>query len=286
MKIAVLADIHGNHIALKACMEEIKKRDINNIIFLGDYVGELAYPQKIMKMLREIVQDYECICVRGNKEDYWLERKKGRISGWKEKDSTTGMLYYAYEHLTEEDLIFFESLPYVQTIRFENFPAIAAYHGSHNRNGEKLRTNTDNSKKLFDDTDAGVVLCGHTHVRRENHENERILLNPGAVGMPLQSGGKAQFLTLSGEGHQWKHEFVDLEYDVETVIRELEEEKLYEIAPSWTKITEHMLRNGTISHGAVLNRANQLCHEETGHWGWPDIPEKYWAQAVKECLSV
>ena len=33
-----------------------------------------------------------------------------------------------------------------------------------------------------------------------------------------------------GEDHQWKHEFVDLEYDVETVIRELEEEKLYEIS--------------------------------------------------------
>ena len=54
MKIAVLSDIHGNHIALKRCMEELKKRDIKKIIFLGDYVGELAYPQKIMKMLREI----------------------------------------------------------------------------------------------------------------------------------------------------------------------------------------------------------------------------------------
>ena len=221
MKIAVLSDLHSNHIALEKCMTEIQKRDIRKIIFLGDYIGELAYPQKIMKLLQGIMKDYECICLRGNKEDYWLERKKSGHSCWKEKDSTTGILYYAYKNMTEDDLLFFESLPYVQMICFENLPVIAAYHGSHNRQGEKLKTNTDNSKQLFDDTDASVILCGHTHVRKEIYEKNRMLLNPGAVGMPLQSGGKSQFLILSGENHHWKHEFVDLEYDIEAVIQEL-----------------------------------------------------------------
>ena len=286
MKIAVLSDLHGNHIALEKCMTEIKKRDIKKIIFLGDYIGELAYPQKIMKLLQEIMKDYECICLRGNKEDYWIERKKSGHSGWKEKNSTTGMLYYAYKNMTKDDLTFFESLPYVQTICFEGLPVIAAYHGSHNQQGEKLKLNTDNSRQLFDDTDASAILCGHTHVRKEIHEKNRLLLNPGAVGMPLQSDGKSQFLIMSGENHQWEHEFIDLEYDIEAVIKELQEENLYEIAPCWTRITEHMLRNGTVSHGTVLNRANQLCHEETGSWGWPNLPEKYWEKAVKECLNV
>lgn len=122
-------------------------------------------------------------------------------------------------------------------------------------------------------------------MRKEIHEKNRILLNPGAVGMPLQSDGKSQFLIISGENYQWKHEFIDLEYDIEAVIKELQEENLYEIAPCWTRSTEHMLRNGTVSHGTVLTRANQLCHEETGSWGWPNLPEKYWEMAVKECLG-
>ena len=99
MNIAVLSDLHGNHIALEKCMTEIKKRDIKKIIFLGDYIGKLAYPQKIMKLLQEILKGYECICLRGNKEDYWIERKKSGHSGCKEKDSTTGMLYYAYKKM-------------------------------------------------------------------------------------------------------------------------------------------------------------------------------------------
>lgn len=34
MKAAVLSDIHGNHIALETCMEEIHRRDIDKLIFL------------------------------------------------------------------------------------------------------------------------------------------------------------------------------------------------------------------------------------------------------------
>lgn len=71
-----MSDIHGNHTALRRCIEEIKCRDIKTLIFLGDYVGELAYPQKTMVYIRELMQRYECYFVRGNKEDYWIERQQ------------------------------------------------------------------------------------------------------------------------------------------------------------------------------------------------------------------
>lgn len=61
IKVGVLSDIHGNHIALKKCIEEIERRNINKLIFLGDYVGELAYPQKTMAFMRNLMQNYECL---------------------------------------------------------------------------------------------------------------------------------------------------------------------------------------------------------------------------------
>ena len=54
MRVAVLSDIHGNHISLEKCIEEIERRKIQKLIFLGDYVGELAYPQKTMEYLKKI----------------------------------------------------------------------------------------------------------------------------------------------------------------------------------------------------------------------------------------
>lgn len=38
MEIAVLSDIHSNYIAFDACMDYIRKRKIDMLIFLGDYL--------------------------------------------------------------------------------------------------------------------------------------------------------------------------------------------------------------------------------------------------------
>ena len=282
MKAAVLSDIHGNHIALKACIEEIERRKIEKLIFLGDYVGELAYPQKTMALIRELMRSYECYFIRGNKEDYWIDRERGNSVTWKDGDSTTGAMLYTYSNLNKEDLSFFKSLSHTETISFEGLPPIAAYHGSHDGKDNKLPLKNENLHILFEDAEEAVILCGHTHICNKLMQGNRILLNPGSVGVPLQSNGLSQFLILSGEQGCWDCEFVDLAYDVEHVIQELREEDLYTKAPCWTKVTEYVLRHGDISNGKVLARAMQLVNEDCGKCCWPDIPEMYWERAVEE----
>ena len=68
MRIAVMADIHSNHIALEACIAEAKKHHAEEFLFLGDYLGELAYPEKTLERLGRIRDQYPCTFVRGNKE--------------------------------------------------------------------------------------------------------------------------------------------------------------------------------------------------------------------------
>ena len=40
MNIAIMADIHGNHIALEACIGEARKLGAEEFLFLGDYLDE------------------------------------------------------------------------------------------------------------------------------------------------------------------------------------------------------------------------------------------------------
>ena len=54
MNIAIMADIHGNHIALEACIGEARKLGAEEFLFLGDYLGELAYPERTIKQLERI----------------------------------------------------------------------------------------------------------------------------------------------------------------------------------------------------------------------------------------
>ncbi len=100
----------------------------------------------------------------------------------------------------------------------------------------------------------------------------------------MDSGGKTQFLILHGNDCLWDYEFLSLEYDVETVIAQLQESGLYESAPCWCRVTERLLRTGEPSHGTVLKRAMELCKREMGKCVWPGVPEKYWEQAVAELI--
>lgn len=112
----------------------------------------------------------------------------------------------------------------------------------------------------------------------------KVVLNAGAVGVSLNGQGKAQFMILTGEEGKWSYEFVNLEYDVERVIDDLKTSGLTEYAPCWSKVTEYLLRTGEIAHATVLERAMKLCQAETGKCIWPDVPEKYWEQAVEEMI--
>ena len=96
IKIAVLSDIHGNYVALQKCIDYALNLGIETFVFLGDYVGELAYPQKTMEQLYTLKEKYPCYFIKGNKEDYWLNYKASGEIGWSEIDSTTGSLYYTY----------------------------------------------------------------------------------------------------------------------------------------------------------------------------------------------
>ncbi|MGL4346093.1 MAG: metallophosphoesterase family protein [Cellulosilyticaceae bacterium] len=284
MSIAVLSDIHGNYIALKGCIDYALSRDIKTFIFLGDYVGELAYPHQTMQMIYELAAQYECYFIKGNKEDYWIEYQNTGEYGWRDNDSTTGSLLYTYNHLSKQDIDFFKSLLISQEIVIGDMPPIMLCHGSPYKSNQKLLANNDNTYEIMDLVDAPLILCGHTHIQNKIVHNGKTVLNPGSVGVPLYSNGQSQFMLLHAVGTHWEEEFVSLAYDVDRVIEELHLSKLDQHAPYWCMVTENLLRKGNISHGTVLSRAMTLCHNEGGNCIWPNIPEKYWAQAVAEII--
>ena len=105
MEIAVFSDIHGNYIAFQECVEYALKREIDTYIFLGDYLGEFSYPQKTMDIIYSMKERYTCFFVRGNKEDYWINRRAERNCQWKDGNATVGAMKYCYAQLTEKDLM-------------------------------------------------------------------------------------------------------------------------------------------------------------------------------------
>ncbi len=282
MKIAVLADIHSNYIALKACLEHAEKQGVNQFIFLGDYIGECGNPQKTMDMLYEVRTKYPCYFVKGNKEDCWLGFVKDEGNWLKYGDSITGTLLYQFERRREEELHFFESLPISQKVVIDGFPEITICHGSPISNKQSMRDGEEETFIVMEACETEMILYGHSHRRRIIQHGSKVAYNPGSVGAPMESDGMAQYMILQTTENGWEIEYEDVEYDVEGAICALREEGLDKYAPCWSKITENLLRKGDISHGQILRRAMELCYLETGASNWPDIPERFMEMSLQE----
>lgn len=277
IKIAVMSDIHGNYIAFDECINYVLSNGINKFIFLGDYLGEFPNPQKTLSLLYSLDEKFECYFIRGNKEDYWINRSKEINCEWKNGNKSVAAMNYCYQELKSKDIEFFKKMPTSKIINYDGYNPIIACHGTPDSNRTKMLLDDDATVQIINENQGKLILCGHTHCQQKIGDGEPFALNPGAVGVPLHSGGMAQFMILEGTTSGWFYEFMSLPYDVDKEIEEIHSSGLYEIAPYWCQITEHLIRTGKISHGTVLNEALKLCEYKSN---WYDIPDEFWKKAI------
>ncbi len=284
MNIAVLSDIHSNHTALEACLDSFKNKEIDAYIFLGDYIGEFPCPERTLDKLYALQKEMPCYILRGNKEEYQMKGIGGENPAWDPYLSTIGMIRYGFRHTRETDLSYFEKLPTTMRVEFEGLPALRICHGSPRAVREDIIPGNSVNEEIFAEVEEDYILCGHTHRVVRVKEYGKNVLNPGSVGLSLDGSGCAQCMILHGKDGTWEPEFLSVPYDISKAIDEMKSEKLYELAPYWTKVTESLLTGGVHSHGEVLAKAMALCEEQTGVCNWPEIPESIWKQAYEEII--
>lgn len=289
MELAVFSDIHGNHIALRHCLRDALARtapERPTLLFLGDYMGEFACPQKTLQLLYDLAEQEKCVFLRGNREDYWLNARQNGTGDWQKGDSATGMMLYNYSALRPQDLDFFAELPAVRRFQAAGLPPLLLCHGSPRCVKEKLFPGDANTNAALAQaratTGIATVLCGHTHRQERMEAGGCLALNPGSVGLPDGAGGAAYYLLLHGNDGAWQPEFVTLPYDQGPVLAEMDAEGLDAWAPAWYAVTRQMLRHGAPSPAKILARAMYWTTQKNGGCTWPHIPEDCWRQALAE----
>ena len=279
MKIAAIGDIHSNHIALETCIRHALDRNVDEFLFLGDYISDCPYPQKTMQVIYEMQKNYICHFIRGNREDYMLNHKKNPKERWT-FSSASGNLLYTYENLCEEDFQFYKELDIQGIYRKEGYPAFRYCHGSLTSSTELLLPDNKNMESIMENLDVDLLVSGHTHTQESRMYGSKKLIHPGSVGIPWYYGGKSQYMILHGTDKGWEEEFFQLEYDVDAVKKEFETSGLAEKSFYWAKLNLHDLYTGEDHTASCLKLAMKLCEEAEGSVNWPDIPEKYWKEAA------
>ena len=193
MKIAVLGDIHSNHIALETCIRHAMDQGVDEFLFLGDYISDCPYPDKTMKVVYEMEKKYCCRFIRGNREDYMLNHRKHPEERWT-YSSASGNLLYTYENLTERDLDFYERIDIQGIYEKEGYPSFRYCHGSLTSSNELLLP--ENLDKIMSDLDVNLLISGHTHIQETVRFGNKRLIHPGSVGLPWYYEGKTQYMIL------------------------------------------------------------------------------------------
>lgn len=276
--VAVMADVHNNHVALEACVECALQKGAQKFIFLGDYVSDCPYPQKTMKLLYELNETYDCTFIRGNREEYILDYEKSSEKNWK-PGSASGSLLYNYKNLTKRDMEFFASLKNHGAVEYAGYPKLAICHGSPESAKELMFEGEENTRRILSGLETDYLLSAHTHIQFAWEYQGKQLINPGSVGEPWYYGGKAQFALLRSDGAAWRTELLRVGYDVKQVLREFEESGLNAFAPSWARMSRETICTGVDKSTPVLKRTAELCADR---YVWPDYPEELWEQAIQE----
>ena len=182
-RYAVLSDIHGNSLALKAVLADIRSKNVDQIINLGDHVFGPLEPQ----LTAELVMSREMICIRGNKDRDIIENL--------DQTSYDQTLETVKADLTDKSINWLKNLPSTQSI--DNL--IFACHGTPESDNEYLLEEvTEHGVFVYRDeeliaktaaVEEPIILCGHSHVNRVIWlSNGKIILNPGSVGLPAYLG--------------------------------------------------------------------------------------------------
>ena len=280
-KIAVIGDIHSNHVAFERCVSHALEKSVDEFLFLGDYISDCPCPQKTMKIIYEMDRKYNCRFIRGNREDYMLDHRKDPQQRWT-YSSASGNLLYTYENLTTKDLDFYEKMDIQGIYQREGYPVFRYCHGSLTRSNELLTSENENLQKIIDDLDVDLLISGHTHTQEVIKFKGKKLIHPGSVGIPWYHDGKTQYMILHGSDQGWEEEFFQLIYDVKAVEEEFKTSGIMDKAFYWCKLNLYTLTTGNDYTTPCLQLAMKLCRESEGTVTWPDIPEKYWQQALEE----
>lgn len=229
MRYAILSDVHGNIDSLECALRQIGAEDV--VISLGDVVGYGPNPNECVAALRErarhaVLGNHDLAAV----EDFGVENfnyaAKAAI-GW-----TQGVLQ-------EASRAWLNLLPY--ELRFPDFLLV---HGAPVTYFEYI-LDKDGAARAFEQTDAGIVFVGHTHIaeywvrdadgaighRHMQHGGEltlepekRYIIDVGSVGQPRDLNPKACYVTYDPQ--ERRVEWIRYDYPIEEVQRKMREAQL------------------------------------------------------------
>jgi len=242
MRLALLADIHGNLPALKAVMGELERLQPDHVIVDGDLINAVPFSGEVVDVVR--AQDW--VVVRGNHEFYYLDFGTERAAPGANDPRRWPTLHWQVERISPAQGRYLAMLPDDRTLYLPGTQPVRVTHGVPGRNRVGFY-NEQPESMIAAELDAVLertIVSAHTHVQVDRHvrvpsegdgefyadphssdwlqtpgaRRHWHVVNPGSVGLPLNHDTGAQFAVIESvpdeaEPGGWRATHYSVPYD-------------------------------------------------------------------------
>lgn len=214
LRLLVVSDIHSNHAALQAVLDDASPWE--HCICAGDTVGYGPDPNECIAVLR----DNGFRCIRGN-HDYEVitgdaSSPKGAPGNFRFNPRAARAIEINRRLLTLDSRAYLEGLPTSLRLKVDRIN-IATYHGSP-RSPLSEYVMPEEAKvrapQLIGESDCNLLVLGHTHKPYAIEHGDALLLNPGSVGQPRDGDPRASYAIVEIDEGKIKPQIHRVEYDI------------------------------------------------------------------------
>ncbi len=224
MRIAILADIHGNLGALEAVLAHIETQNVDQIIVAGDVVNVMPHS----KACWDTVTALGCPVLKGNHEHYLTSYGTAAAHPDWSTERFQG-LAWAQGQFSAADLDAMRELPLTYQL-----PGLLVTHAAPHDvfAGVHADTPVETLRELFRGTSEAMIVRGHNHRWLKRRWDDRTLLTIQSCGLPLGGSLDAQYVILTRQAGGWRYEKQFVPYDREATLAAMDERYLEVMGPT------------------------------------------------------
>jgi predicted phosphodiesterase len=191
LRVAVLADIHGNLPALEAVLRDVEAAAVDMIVLNGD-LADGPMPAETLDRLEAL--GTQAMWVRGNTDRCLAAAFDGTFeSSGLPANAPEAYFTWCAARIGPAHRDRLASLPLSITLDIENLGPVAFCHGTARDDNEFILV--DSPVAHYQDAFAALpertVVVGHTHMPFDRLADTRRVINPGSVGLPYGHAGAA-----------------------------------------------------------------------------------------------
>jgi putative phosphoesterase len=205
VRIAVLSDIHGNAVALDACLARLHRLDVDERVFLGDVVGYL--PEEVACLRALHAESFAC--QQGNHEAMLL------AGGAPDEGDPVYGHEAAARRLGAEGMRTLATWPVTRTMDDEGLRILFVHGAPEDPLAGYVYPDADLSG--WEALPYDAVFMGHTHRPFARRIGDVLVANAGSVGLPRDAGSLASFAIFDTGTGDCVH--VRVPFDADEVVR-------------------------------------------------------------------